>query len=73
MLAAMTFLGNLDNKSDYISFISQNLLKINVYFGSKMTTLIQQSKTYDTVLSIFLSEIFLLSPFITDVWFEFPQ
>ena len=59
MLAVKNFLSagrnmgtSLDNESDTISIISQNLLKINVYFKSKMTKLIEETKTYQTVWTI---------------------
>ena len=61
-----------DTKEDDALTIANNLLKLNVYFESKMTKFIEETKTYDTVygadflnalggaLSLFLGISFIL-------------
>ena len=46
MLAAEKFIAD---RRDTGGSISENLLKINVYFKSKMTKMIEETETYQTV------------------------
>ena len=50
-----TLLEDISKEEDAIKTIANNLLKLNVYFESKMTKYIEEKKTYDSVCIEFIS------------------